>query len=107
MKSTTEGVGAAKPLGAAPPFSVVLFFMYFVLYRYMKAGGYILSPCRFVILLRNRDLASCDHDCLNVDTRLGQMQNQQGDIRNTQDGMPCILFCLCAILTPNRQGKAK
>ena len=45
MKSTTEGVGAAKPLGAAPPFSVVLFFMYFVLYRYMKAGGYILSLC--------------------------------------------------------------
>ena len=26
MKSTTEGVGAAKPLGATPPFSVVRFF---------------------------------------------------------------------------------
>ena len=48
MKSTTEGVGAAKPLGAAPPFSVVLFFMYFVLYRYMKAGA---SFCFLAVLL--------------------------------------------------------
>ena len=28
MKSTTERVGAAKPLGAAPVFSVVLLFSY-------------------------------------------------------------------------------
>lgn len=105
MKSTTEGVGAAKPLGAAPPFSVVLIFHIFRFVLCLNKETY--PRCLLLSFLRNRDLASCDHDCLNVGTRLGQMQNQPGEIRNTQDGVPCILFCLCAILTPNRQGKAK
>ena len=47
MKSTTEGVGAAKPLGATPPFPVVLYFhvFRFVLYLLEETDVSLLPRC--------------------------------------------------------------